>query len=223
MPAAKMLRPAVLAAATCLLVALSSAAASAATITACVATKTGVTRIVSAKAHCRRGERKLSWSTTGPAGKNGAAGANGANGAEGKPGASGQGPVYATSDSESVKVGASETTLLTKTIPPGTYSISAKADVGSESATEAVALIICGVVDYPGTIPAGTAKDLDLSFLQAPLGKTGASKYAADMAVPFEATFSSTLTTTLALVCGGSPSAVAGYTSLQALQVSGIL
>jgi hypothetical protein len=67
-----------------LLVMLASVAqANAATIYACQ-TKKGTIRIVTAKTKCKRSEKKLSWSTTGPAG------ANGANGKEGSAGKSGE-------------------------------------------------------------------------------------------------------------------------------------
>lgn len=47
-------------------------------------------RLVSEKTKChRRSERKVSWSTTGPAGTNGANGKNGANGSNGANGANG--------------------------------------------------------------------------------------------------------------------------------------
>jgi hypothetical protein len=55
----------------------------ASTVYACVKTKSGTPRIVSKKAKCRKGEKKLSWGTQGPAGQNGAAGATGAKGETG--------------------------------------------------------------------------------------------------------------------------------------------
>ena len=60
--------------------------AEASVIHACVKRTSGATRIVSAKAKCRKGEQKLSWNTSGPAGP---AGRSGATGAEGKAGANG--------------------------------------------------------------------------------------------------------------------------------------
>ncbi|MGA8353130.1 MAG: hypothetical protein WB698_03070 [Solirubrobacteraceae bacterium] len=71
-----------------LLIALGTAAsASAATIYACQKKKGGTIRIVSAKTKCnKKTEKKISWNTEGPAGKNGSNGANGANGKEGAAG-----------------------------------------------------------------------------------------------------------------------------------------
>jgi len=57
-------------------------ASQASTIYACVK-KGGSPRIVSKKTKCHRGEKKLSWATQGPAGKNGAAGATGSRGETG--------------------------------------------------------------------------------------------------------------------------------------------
>jgi len=68
--------------------------ADAAKLYACVKKQGGSMRLVSARTKCRgESERKVSWSTTGPAGKNGANGANGrdgTNGANGKEGLDGQ-------------------------------------------------------------------------------------------------------------------------------------
>lgn len=85
-------------AATGLLAALlvSAPAAPAATIHACQKKKGGTIRIVTSKTKCKKTEKKVKWSTTGPAGKNGAngtSGTNGVNGTNGTNGATGpQGP-----------------------------------------------------------------------------------------------------------------------------------
>ena len=71
-------------------------------IHACVKRTSGATRIVSAKAKCRKGEQKLSWNTSGPAGP---AGRSGATGAEGKAGANGtDGAVAGFTESTSTTV-----------------------------------------------------------------------------------------------------------------------
>lgn len=61
-----------------------AAQAQASTIYAC-AKKNGTARVYTKKPKCKKGEKLLSWNTTGPAGKNGANGANGSNGAAGQP------------------------------------------------------------------------------------------------------------------------------------------
>jgi hypothetical protein len=64
--------------------------ANAATLYACVKKEGGSMRLVGEKTKCRRrSERKVSWNTTGPAGKNGATGKNGVNGANGTNGTNG--------------------------------------------------------------------------------------------------------------------------------------
>jgi hypothetical protein len=55
----------------------------ASTVYACVKKKGGTTRIVSRTAKCKKGEKKLSWGTQGPAGKNGGRGATGSKGETG--------------------------------------------------------------------------------------------------------------------------------------------
>ncbi len=64
--------------------------ADAATLYACVKKEGGAMRLVGEKTRChRRSERKVSWSTTGPAGRNGANGKNGTNGTNGANGTNG--------------------------------------------------------------------------------------------------------------------------------------
>jgi hypothetical protein len=55
----------------------------ASTVYACVKKKSGTPRIVSKSTKCKKGEKKLSWGTQGPAGKNGGTGAAGAKGETG--------------------------------------------------------------------------------------------------------------------------------------------
>ena len=77
----------------CLLLTLALAAApqaNAATLFACVKKEGGSMRLVGEKTKChRRSERKVSWNTNGPAGKNGTNGAAGKNGANGTNGTNG--------------------------------------------------------------------------------------------------------------------------------------
>jgi hypothetical protein len=55
---------------------------------ACV-NEEGTLKLLKAGKHCKRGQKTVSWSQTGPAGANGAAGATGATGATGTTGAAG--------------------------------------------------------------------------------------------------------------------------------------
>jgi hypothetical protein len=63
--------------------------AEATTYYACVKKKGGAIRIVSAKARCKRSERKISFNSTGAPGRNGRNGVNGKNGVAGKNGVNG--------------------------------------------------------------------------------------------------------------------------------------
>ncbi len=63
--------------------------AHAATLYACVK-KNGNAHIYAKKPRCRKGERRLSWGTSGPAGRDGAQGARGENGVRGEAGAEGE-------------------------------------------------------------------------------------------------------------------------------------
>lgn len=63
--------------------------AEAATYYACVKKKGGAIRIVSAKAKCKRSERKISFNSAGAPGRNGRNGVNGKNGLAGKNGVNG--------------------------------------------------------------------------------------------------------------------------------------
>ena len=83
-PAMAVAVAALLAACTGLAVAASS---SSTVIRACANKRTGALRLAN---KCRKGERSVTWSQTGPQGERGLAGANGVNGAPGTTGAKGQ-------------------------------------------------------------------------------------------------------------------------------------
>jgi hypothetical protein len=105
--------------------------ASASTLYACVK-KNGSAHIYSKKPKCKKGESKLSWNTTGPAGTNGAPGAagkngaNGTNGTNGSNGANGAVAGYFTAQGGPISITEEEQLILSKTLPPGNYLISAK-------------------------------------------------------------------------------------------------
>jgi len=202
-------------------------AASASTIHACVKPKSGATRIVSAKARCRRGEQKLSWSTTGPQGKAGPAGAPGTAGGEGKAGPSGVGPVYSVNGGETPQPVEGETLVLSKTVPPGSYLVSAKLDIGATSASSELFTGICALIDAPGTSPELKGTDIDGDFVEQLLGKGTGSEYFAIAPVSLQGTLTSTVTSTVSLGCGNlgstGPKLVTAFPELQALVVSSVL
>lgn len=68
---------------------IAAPAAPAATINACKKKKGGTIRIVASKTKCRKTEKRIRWSTRGPAGANGTNGINGISGTNGTNGAPG--------------------------------------------------------------------------------------------------------------------------------------
>ena len=206
-------------------------AARAKTIHACVKPKSGATRIVAAKAKCHHGEQKLSWNTSGPAGARGPAGvpgASGAAGSEGKAGASGQGPVYSAAGSTSPQEIETETIVLSKVLPPGSYDMRAALDIGSEEPNPATLAAICAVIDSPGTTASTKGTTVDGSFEELPLGLIETTTYVALATMSLQGTFSSSATTTLSLACSNldkatGPGVVVLDSQLQATAVSSIL
>jgi hypothetical protein len=115
-----------------------SSAATASTLFACVK-KNGTAHLYSKKPKCKKGEKKLTWSNVGPAGKNGVNGANGTNGANGSNGAAGaSGDVagYFSSQPSGLFLTSTLTKLsgLERTLPAGSYLLSAS--VGIEGFAE---------------------------------------------------------------------------------------
>ncbi len=100
--------------------------AQASTLYACVE-KNGSAHVYAKKPKCKKGESKLSWNTTGPAGKNGANGSNGASGANGSNGANGAAVGYFAEQSGGTFLSGTVTKLngLEKTLPAGSYLVSA--------------------------------------------------------------------------------------------------
>jgi hypothetical protein len=66
------------------------------TFTACLKTRTGALRVVSAGKHCRRGESKVTWNQQGPVGATGPTGPTGVAGPTGLPGVKGDAGAPAT-------------------------------------------------------------------------------------------------------------------------------
>ncbi|HSZ12927.1 MAG TPA: hypothetical protein VK790_02710 [Solirubrobacteraceae bacterium] len=182
-----------------------ASAAGATTIYACVSKKSGAMRVVSAKAKCRHGEHRLSFSSTGSAGP---AGAPGAPGAAGKQGTSGVGVDFGTSrvGSEPTRLATGgEDVVLSRTLPAGSYLVSAQVTLlAGEAKTPLFVVVACGIADSAGTPeilePAGKAIDESV-WLQtlAPTGTAG--EYGGDTDMPLQAQLTTTTSTTLALIC----------------------
>jgi hypothetical protein len=206
---------------------LSTGTARAATIHACVKPGSGATRIVGAKAKCRHGEQKLSWSSSGPAGPKGAAGANGAAGApgpEGKAGPTGSSALYTALEFESKTLTAGETTVLTETLPPGSFAVSAKTTIVAEAAKQAFTEGFCELADRPGTTGVGEVEVLDVSAWGGGLGQKGTNEFEADSMLVLQGPLTSEVTSTLFMACFNleTPVAEAAITQMQALTVSSI-
>ncbi len=100
----------------------------AATLYACVK-KNGNAHIYTKKPRCRKGEKRLSWGTSGPAGRDGAQGSRGEAGSSGEPGAGGEAGSPASTlwavvniKGELVRGGAA-TDSATALLEPGAYEV----------------------------------------------------------------------------------------------------
>ena len=116
--------------------------------------------------------------------------------------------------------------MLDKTLPPGSYFVSAKLDFGAQSASQELFVGICALIDAPGTAPNLTGTSIDTSFVEQLLGKGSGSEYFAIAPVGLQGTFSTTVTSTVSLGCGNlgvkGPKLAAIFPELQALVVSSV-
>jgi len=194
-------------AAAVLLVLAAAPATSAASIYTCVNRKSGTMRIVSAKTKCRHGEHRLSWSSSGPSGPSGPGGPAGAPGAAGKQGASGVGVDYASSkpSGEELRLAAgTEETILSKTLPAGSYFVSAQSTLfGVEAKTAVFVAVACGLADSAMTPSIKEPKEtIDESVWTQQLSFTGVgTEYEASTDMALQGQLTTTAPTTLALIC----------------------
>jgi hypothetical protein len=190
--------------------------------------KSGATRIVGAKAKCRRGEKKLSWNTAGSRGPAGAPGSPGAGGADGRAGANGAASAYSVVEPGSVLVPTSkETTVLAKTLPPGSYVLVAKTNATSEAEKPGWVDVLCALLYRPGTSVSGEATTIDLSGWETALAQLGPTEFRAGGTVAMQGTLTSKVTNTVAMICvsltaGLPPPVHATYSQLQAFGVTSI-
>jgi hypothetical protein len=218
---------AVVATPACVLAAALPDTAGASTIHACVRPASGATRIVSARARCRRGEKRMSWSTSGPQGPAGPPGAPGSPGAAGPEGKPGIGPAYSTSSRELVELTKGKTTLLlAEALPPGSYVVSFKTNLGANSKTPGYAQALCGLYYNPGLSVATEGTSIDGSIWNEALTEVGAGEWSVGTTVQMQGAFSTKVTVTVAAGClAPSSGAVAGlsiFSQLQAIGVSSI-
>jgi hypothetical protein len=197
-------------------------AAQASTIYACVKPASGATRVVGAKAKCRRGEHKLSWNTSGP---RGAQGTTGAQGAEGKAGANGTGATFEAAPIERVSLPPKTgTVVLSKVLPPGAYVLAAKTTLAADSTAKSFADVFCELVDQPGTNGLGESKSLDLSSWSGALGEKEPNEFQMNSPLVLEGSLSSSVTSTLSMFCVNveGPVAKAVSSRMHALTVTSI-
>jgi hypothetical protein len=201
----------------------------AATIHACVKKHTGATRIVSAKAKCRHGEQKLSWSTVGPAGTHGVAGANGQPGANGANGPSGVAAAFNAFVFEApvIQLG-TVNKQLTKVLPPGSYAVSAKVELTAEAESSIYFGVGCTLVDTPGIEGSLVElKTLDIANWETRLSEVAAKEFKAVNTLPFVGVLTSNVTSTVTMLCNefGTPAGLTVHPNvaqLVALQVGSI-
>jgi hypothetical protein len=216
------------AAAVALLVPAAASAAGATTIYTCVSKKSGAMRVVSAKTKCRHGEQKLSWDAAGPAGSHGVAGAPGSPGAAGTNGTNGTGIDYGTSKvgKESVELAkGSEDVVLSKTLPAGTYFVTAQTTLlVSEAKASTLEVLACGIADSTGTPaflePAGQA--LDESVWLQTLTSISSGEFGASTDVALQTQLTTTTPTTLALICTAVEGTSEGVTEAFDSQLSAL-
>jgi hypothetical protein len=171
----------------------SAPSARAATIYACVNKRTGAVR----------GQARLSWNTQGHAGRNGANGKNGTNGKNGANGKNGTAgingtngvvAVYAASGSALVELtGKKGVTVLTKTVPAGSYIVSVKTVVSSTATAPVRAASACELQD-------GSPGALDTAGWDTGLVSDSGS-FIGEATLSLQAVVSVKATTVLSLVC----------------------
>jgi hypothetical protein len=200
--------------------------AHAGTLYACVK-KNGNARLFSRRPKCKRHESRLSWSTSGPAGRNGLNGSGGApgkdgaagrDGAAGKDGVNGKDGVHG-SDGANGAVGgfasslaAGETvpytaategspaTILSKTLPAGNFIVSAKAElVYTDTKAGGAAATVCKLIDIPA---GGGATSSDTSSWASLINVPFIALNFSQSTIPFSLAVSSTSRpSTLTIAC----------------------
>lgn len=200
--------------------------AGATTIHACVKSKSGATRIVGAKAKCHHGEQKLSWNTEGPRGPAGGGGAQGIPGSAGTNGTNGAGPLFAAGSSTQTHIVTSETILVSKVVPPGSYMIWGKIDILETGNTRESPLLECRLRAHAGTEESDEPEGIDDSIFEAPLSEHAAGSFQGAATIPLGGTYVSSRTSTLFATCkkegGGSTTATSLLAQIQALGVTSV-
>jgi hypothetical protein len=214
---ALVLLAAIAAASVALLGAVESAQAS--TLYACVK-KNGTARLFASKPRCRHGEKRLSWNTEGvrgPRGSNGKTGKDGANGKDGTNGTNGAaGGFSASVETLRPFTEAAEVTIVSKTLPAGSYIISGKTEVSAFANQKQAFGAGCELFD------GGT---LDMSAFYAPLVELNSKLFVGTNTLALEAAATLKSPTTVSLRCsdrsGDKELGIeAGFSQLVAIQTA---
>ena len=123
-----------------------ASSANASTLYACVK-KNGSAHIYSKKPKCKKGESKLSWNSSGPAGKNGANGTNGANGSNGAAGTNGAVAGYVVAQTGFIDITKEKKLILSKTLPAGNFLVSAKVETSAAGKSSGLEESRCELFD----------------------------------------------------------------------------
>jgi hypothetical protein len=208
---------------------LAASQAQASTLYACVK-KNGTAHIYSKKPKCKKGETKLSWNsagpkgTTGPNGKNGTNGTNGVNGAVAGYFAAQSGIVTLPEEFELAPsaFAPEEELLVSKTVPAGSFLVSAKAEVFGEAKAAELGDADCELFD------ASTHATLDNAGWGASLQKYSGTTFLASGSMPLFAALSAGSSQVLQVWCwstllpGTKVTEKARFGNIMAVQASAI-
>jgi hypothetical protein len=180
-----------------------TAQSSASNIYACVK-KSGAARISKTKPKCRKGEKKLTWSTRGPAGTtgaNGASGSAGAEGAAGKKGATAAVAGFGAMQSSNLNL-KGQTTLapvpgLSKELPAGSFIVSANLEIDAKLKASASAAVLCELIDTPA---AGSPESQTGRWQQADTSLSLSTELAGEISLHLAVSLPSS-TSTVSLQC----------------------
>lgn len=201
--------------------------AHASTLYACVK-KNGAARLFVRKPRCRRSERRLSWNVEGPqgprgrngaTGKNGRNGTNGINGMNGANGTNGAAAGFSASSEVLKSIGeAAEVKIVGRTLPAGSYIVSAKAVViASAAKSEPRYGASCELLEG--------AAALDSAQFVGPLAEVSPTSFVGSTTLTVEAAITIKAPTEVSLLCSGKrPNAEvgieAGFAQLVAVQTA---
>lgn len=203
----------------CTLVAAATAGAT--TYYACVK-KNGTARIYTSKQKCKKGEKRLSWNSEGPAGRQGVPGKQGLQGKEGTAGKNGSNGLNGTGPGffgggEVVVSTATENIVGEKAIPAGSFIVSGLVEIRSEGSKAGLTGVKCQLADEKVV--------LDTDYSDEGLAEFLPTAFFGIVTLPTMAALNTTTPTKLSLACvtyfnTGGASVLARKWAISALQTS---